>query len=107
MPIKPFSESFIGEGNAPFAEVKNIKPLVYTKINIAELPNHLDIKFCDAHDSWLQIGEALFNADFDKIVFDVFSERSYNYSDIAVNDHWASLERKPLECTHSAAARTY
>jgi hypothetical protein len=69
--IKPFSEEFIQEDeHAPFAEVKHKQPLVYTHIIIGELLTHIDIKFCDGYDTRFRIGAALFNAGFDKSVFD-------------------------------------
>jgi len=89
--------------SAPFAEVKNKKPLVYTDVNIGDLLNHIDIKFCDAYDTWLRIGAALFNSGFEKSVFDVFSERSHKYSYTANCDLWSQFEKKPLECIQFAS----
>ena len=89
--------------NAPFQEVKNKKPLVYTDVNIGDLLNHIDIELCDAYDSWLRIGAALFNSGFEKSVFDAFSERSHKYSYTANCDLWAQFEKKPLECIQFAS----
>ena len=89
--------------NAPFMEVKNEKPLVYTDVNIGDLLNHIDIKFCDAYDTWLRIGAALFNSGFEKSVFDVFSERSHKYSYMLIvisglssrKNHWNAFNSQP------------
>jgi len=91
------------DASAPFQEVKNQKPLVYTDVNIGDLLNHIDIEFCDAYDTWLRIGAALFNYGFEKSVFDAFSERSHKYSYTANCDLWFQFEKKPLGCIQFAS----
>ena len=91
------------DASAPFQEVKKRKPLVYTDVNIGDLLNHIDIEFCDAYDTWLRIGAALFNSGFEKSVFDVFSERSHKYSYTANCDLWSQFEKKTLGCIQFAS----
>lgn len=95
--IPHMKNAFIKGNKSQIDNTVNKQPLSYSKVNIDEVLNHIDIKYCDSYDSWLRICAALVNSGFSFETFDKFSQRSKKYSYNAVSKYWNELNRNPLE----------
>jgi len=69
------------------------QPQAYSKINIGELLEHIDLKYCDQYSDWFRIGAALENLGFSYEVFDTFSKRSDKYDYRSATKLWNDFER--------------
>jgi P4 family phage/plasmid primase-like protien len=79
----------------------------YSNIDMSELLQNIDIKYCDDHDPWMRICAILINCGYKLEDFDKFSKRSQKYDASEVKKMWEQLVEKPLSRLTYASLHRY